>query len=373
MTRVDLQPLVTALLKKRGVHHAILAVMSGNGTMVWSAAAGEADTSGRPMTLDTPYFVASVTKLFIAAVALRFAETGRIELDQPFTTRLRHGLADGLHVLNGVDRTDKITVRHLLNHTSGLPDYIEDKPKKGKRFFDRLLAEGDRDVGIEEVCSIVRHDLTPHFAPRPLTPDRRARARYSDTNFRLLIAIIEAVSGRRWRDVLATELLEPLGLRRTWAAGGKPLDVAPVPAALWHGRATLDRPRLLASFGDLYSTVTDQLTFMRALVTGEAFRYAKTSALMRQDWHPFGFDPSTPRLPGWPIEYGLGTMRFALPRWLTPFSPVPAVVGHTGSTGCWLFYCPELDVYICGDVSQVTAGAVPFRAVPRVLKALRIR
>lgn len=56
-------------------------------------------------------------------------------------------------------------------------------------------------------------------------------------------------------------------------------------------------------------------------------------------------------------------VRFALPRWLTPFRRVPAVVGHTGSTGSWLFYCEELDVLLAGTVDQGTAGAVPFRQV----------
>jgi CubicO group peptidase (beta-lactamase class C family) len=128
---------------------------------------------------------------------------------------------------------------------------------------------------------------------------------------------------------------------------------------------------MMESFGDLFSTAADQLAFLRALQSGAAFSDPATAEAMRGRWNAFGFDPTTVRLPGWPIEYGLGMMRFALPRWLTPFSSVPPVVGHTGSTGCWLFYCPELDVYTCGGVDQVTAGAVPFRAVPKVLRALR--
>jgi len=50
---------------------------------------------------------------------------------------------------------------------------------------------------------------------------------------------------------------------------------------------------------------------------------------------------------------------------------MPAVLGHTGSTGCWLFYCPELDVFLAGSVNEVTAGAIPFRTLPRILGILR--
>jgi D-alanyl-D-alanine carboxypeptidase len=60
---------------------------------------------------------------------------------------------------------------------------------------------------------------------------------------------------------------------------------------------------------------------------------------------------------------------FRLPRALTPFRPVPEVVGHTGSTGTWLFHAPELDLFMTGTVNQITAGAVPFRLVPKVLRA----
>jgi len=46
---------------------------------------------------------------------------------------------------------------------------------------------------------------------------------------------------------------------------------------------------------------------------------------------------------------------------------MPPVLGHTGSTGCWLFYCPELDTYLAGSVNEVTAAPVPFRMVPKML------
>ena len=93
---------------------------------------------------------------------------------------------------------------------------------------------------------------------------------------------------------------------------------------------------------------------------------------MQQCWNRFGLptDRASLRSPGWPIEYGLGMMRFRLPRMLTPWRPVPSVVGHTGSTGCWLFYCEELDVFLCGSVDEVTAGAVPYRVVPEILRLL---
>lgn len=368
-----LQSVLDTLLDKKGVRHAVLAVESGDRSVSWSAAGGKADNTDRPMTPETPYFIASITKLYIASVVLRLVERGLVRINESFVTYVPAGTADRLHVLDGVDRTRDITVRHLLAHASGLADYLEDKPKNGPRFIDRLLCEPDRDVALAEVAHIVRDELRPHFPPQVLDADARVRVRYSDTNFRLLIAVVETVLGCPWHKAVRMELLEPLELLHTWAPGGQPLAPTPDPAALWAGAEILNAPRMLASFGDLLSTVADQLAFLRALLSGSAFNDPGTARRMHENWNTFGFDPTTPRLPGWPIEYGMGMMRFGLPRWLTPFSPVPGVVGHTGSTGCWLFYCPDLDVYTCGGVDQVTAGAIPYRVTPKVLRVLRSR
>jgi D-alanyl-D-alanine carboxypeptidase len=60
-------------------------------------------------------------------------------------------------------------------------------------------------------------------------------------------------------------------------------------------------------------------------------------------------------------------MRFQIPRFMTPFSPLPPVIGHSGAVGSWLFYCPSLDMFFTGTVSQVTAAAAPFRVIPKLL------
>jgi len=360
------QSVLGQLARKRGIKHAVLAIERRDGSLSWAGAEGAADSVGRRMTPDTPYFIASVTKLYIAAVVLRLAEQGLVQLEEPFTAYLPEDVASGLHVVDGVDRSNQITLRHLLAHASGLPDYLEDKPKGGRPFIDRLLAEGDRDVPLTEVARIVREELTPHFPPQDLDSGTRTRIRYSDTNYQLLIGTIEAVLGHPWHVAVRTELLEPLGLRHTWAPGGQPMEKTIEPALVWAGEDVLEAPRLLQSVGDLYSTCADQIAFLRAVIDGTAFADPMTARLMSARWRSFGFDPTTPRLPGWPIEYGLGMMRFALPRWYTPFSPVPPVVGHTGSTGCWLFYCPEADLFTCGGVDQITAAAARVRGVPRL-------
>jgi len=275
----------------------------------------------------------------------------------------------GLHRLDGADYTEAITVRHLLGHTSGLPDYIEERPKGGRTFIERLVTGGDRAWSIDETVGIVRDCLTPHFPPQPAGA-RRPKARYSDTNYQLLMAIIEAVTAQPLHQVLEELLFRPLNLRHTWMPGSAPLDPTPAPATLWFGDQPLDLPLAMRSFRDLYSTAGDTLAFLRALLRGKVFEDSSTLSRMQQRWNRFGFplDRAALRVPGWPIEYGLGMMRFRLPRVFTPLRPMPAVFGHTGSTGVWLFHCPELDVLLSGTVDQATAGSVPFRLVPEILR-----
>jgi hypothetical protein len=55
---------------------------------------------------------------------------------------------------------------------------------------------------------------------------------------------------------------------------------------------------------------------------------------------------------------------------IAPFGRVPPLIGHTGSTGSWLFHCPQRDLLFAGTVDQATAGALPFRFVPKLLRAL---
>lgn len=363
---VHIQGLLQQIVAPKHIHNAVIAVETMDRSFRWVGAAGDAHPDGSPMLVDTPFCIASVTKLYIAGAILKLHERGLVRLDQPISTYLPQALIGGLHRLGGVDYTDHITLHHLLSHTSGLPDYFEDRPKGGRNLIERLM-EQDFTFGIEDIVRLTR-ELPPHFPPQPLDEKRR-KVRYCDTNYQLLYATIEAVTGQS-RHAAFTELLyQPLGLEHTWHPGARP--DAPEPATLWFGEKPAHIPLGLRSFGDLISTADDMLRFMRRLIRGEVFDNPATLELMMGRWHTFGFSFSlAPLSPNWPIQYGLGMMRFQMPRLFSPFRPTPAVVGHTGATGSWLFYCVEQDVLLAGTVNQASAGAAPFRIVPKILAAL---
>jgi D-alanyl-D-alanine carboxypeptidase len=362
-----LEDLLRRLASRKGIPHAILAVESGDRSFRWSAAYGIADEEGTPVRPQTPFFLASIDKTFTACVVLRLCERGLLQLDKPIAACLPQSLIRGLHRWNGKDYTGAITVWNLLSHTSGLPDWHLDRPKQGRPLLDSLLLEGDRDLSLAEILEWVRDELVPHFPPQPPGLPR-PRARYCDTNFILLNALIEQVAGRPLEEVYEKELFAGLGLARTWLAGrSQPRAESLEPAALWSGGKPLALPRLLRSIWGIYSTAQDGIRFLRALLRGECFRDAATPALM-QRWNRLGFplDLAALRSPHWPIEYGLGLLRFRIPR----LGPPLRLVGHSGSTGCWLFYCPQLDLFLAGSVDQAEAGPLPYRFLSGVLGAM---
>lgn len=365
--------LLDRLAARKHVEHAIVAVERLDGSFRWVGVAGNASPVGTPMREDTPFHLASVTKLYIAAAVMKLRDQGRVGLDEPISAYLPETLIGGLHRLDGVDRTDDITVRNLLGHTSGLPDCLEERPKGGLSLIERVVGEGDMAWTIEDMVRLVRDGLTPHFPPQRVDA-RRRRARYSETNYLLLIAIVEAVTGLPLHLAFEEVLFRPLDLRHTYLPGHRPSEPTPEPATLWFKDRPLDIPLALRSFRDLYGTAGDTLAFLRALVRGQVFDDPTTLGEMQRRWIRFGLprDRAALRTPGWPIEYGLGMMRFRfrLPRVRTPVGERPELIGHTGSTGSWLFHCPQLDVLLSGTVDQATAGAVPFRFVPKLLRAL---
>ena len=133
--------------------------------------------------------MASVTKQFTAAGILRLVEQGQIELDQPVGDHLQDFPFAG------------VTVRHLLNQTSGIPDVYMSLAKQHRKEF------GD-SLRITDVVDLIRR-----HPPRAKLPGDEYR--YSNTNYVLLAGVIESVSGMSYEDFMREELFEPLGMKHT--------------------------------------------------------------------------------------------------------------------------------------------------------------
>ncbi len=350
----QLQELVDRQLAKGRVHNILVGIQSGDGRVDIGAAAGHADASGTvAMTYDTPYYLASITKMYTATVTMKLAASGEIALEAPISAYLDKELIEGIHVVNGIDHGGRITVSQLLDQTSGLADYFEGKSKGGVSLVENLRYSRDRKLAIEDVLAIVRQ-IPPKFAPGD------TKAHYSDTNYALLGAIIAAVTGGTVSDNFEQRIFKPLGLADTHVFDHTRRH--PQPAALYDKNRPVEIPLAMSSFdadGGVVSTVTESLRFLRAFFGGELLAEDQL-AFMTRRWRRIVF----------PLRYGVGLMRFELPRLVSPLKAPPELIGHSGATGSFAFYNPKRDIYLAGTMNQMDKPSRPFQLMMRMIRLL---
>jgi D-alanyl-D-alanine carboxypeptidase len=351
-----MQYLVSGLVEKdKSVRNCVLSVMKGDGSFSWSGAAGIACQEGQvPMSKDTPIYIASITKLYTATAIMRLHEKGVLSLDDPMSKYLPEKLIQGIHVYEGKDYSQEITIKELLSHTSGIADYYTEKPKGGKSLFELFLEEPERSWTVVETIKRARV-LEPNFAPG-------TDASYSDTNFQLLGKVIEVITGKPLHIIYENFFFRPLGLKHTWLTGFSQPRLTPstAPADIFHKDTIITNTRLNGAYwadGGIISTVEECIIFLKALNEGRIIS-GDTLKLMH-NWHKLQF----------PLQYGFGTMYFKLPRFINMMMEVPPLWGHSGSTGSFLYYSKALNLYMAGTINQTESKSKPFRLMLRVMKA----
>lgn len=300
------------------------------------------------------FFIASITKLYTAAMIMQLCLERALSWDTPAAELLGEGTMRRLNTHGGHDHGPAITVRELLSHTSGIPDYFEQKHHDGTTVFASMLRT-DQAWALDELLDRVRA-MPSRFAPS--TP---GRAQYSDLNYDLLGRIIEVATSSSYADAIRTRVIEPLELR-DWLFTPSTLESYDEVAGVRHARMPLHVPKTLASSpasGAVVSTPADQVRFLRAFITGELFPAGYLTE-MAAHWNSV-----FSRLE--PLENGTGIMRFTTPRWLSPFSQIPAMIGHSGSFGTVLYHVHECDLYISGTVNQMQPRSLPYPLLARLV------
>ena len=292
----ELQRILSDLVQKdRSVRNCVLSVMTGDGSLVWSGAAGIARENGQvPMTSDTPIYISSVTKLYTATAVIMLMEKGALSLDNPMAKYVPYELIHGIHVYNGKDYSAEITIRELFSHSSGIADYYTQRSGDGKNLFDRFFEMPDRSWTVDETIARARNDLKPNFRPG-------TGVSYSDTNFQLLGKVIEAVTGKPLHVVYEEFLFDPLGLEHTWLIGywRSQTDPPPSPADVFYADMNVTKIRSNRAYwadGGIVSTAKEMNIFLKALNEGRIIRPA--SLKLMHDWRRLRF----------PLIYGYGTM-----------------------------------------------------------------
>lgn len=238
-------------------------VRVSDGRHEFTARAGTAEVdSPRPVPTDGRFRVGSITKTFVSTVVLQLVGEGEVELDAPVHRYLPGLLPDG----------DRITVRHLLQHTSGLYNYTAALPPGA----DGVLEFRYKTWTPAELLAL--------STARPLDFQPGASWRYSNTNYVVLGMLVEKITGRPYEAAVTQRVLRPLGLRATSVPGTR--TAIPGPHAHGYLRAggqvvdiTEFNPSVAYAAGEMISTTADLDRFVDALLDGRLLRPAQQREL----------------------------------------------------------------------------------------------
>lgn len=244
-----------------------------HGGEVWSHGAGVRNLDTKEPALASDQFeVASITKSMVAVSVLKLAEEGRLSLDEQVSAYLPE-FGEVLHP------PGPVTVRQLLTHTSGLPD-----------FFVPLMRSGppqdilNRPLSLEQQLALA--------ATVPWEPRLAQGFEYSSSNYSALGLIVQRLRGRRIAEVLKADIADPLGLENTRLPGG-----TAAPATMVHGyimadgkRVDVTQPALLSELapGGAVSTVEEVNIFYAALLEGKLLSPATVMEMRGPDRESYG-------------------------------------------------------------------------------------
>ncbi|MCB8944339.1 MAG: beta-lactamase family protein [Ardenticatenaceae bacterium] len=346
-----LQAIADTWVNHNGAPGFILMVDAPDHHFTWKGAAGMADAgAGIEMVADDQYILSSITKMYTAVTIMKLVEQGQLSLDDPISLYLPEDIVSRLLVLDGESYGQAITVRHLLNHTSGLGDFSNGEDKDGNGlpdFKDLVLAEPDTRWDEMMVLAWAIANAPPLAQPGETF-------HYSDTNFQLLGLVVEAASGLKLHEAYRQLIFEPLGMEHTYfefreevvpGVDGRSLSHAYYNDTLWND---LESHSYEWGSGGLVSTVEDQNRFLWAWVKGDLFDDPASQEAM-MDW----------------IEttdagayYGLGTYLFVLDEWDIP--GLGTLQGHGGLFNSYAFYWPEQNITLIGtlDSNQPPLGFI---------------
>ncbi len=330
---------------------ALAAVVLRDGAVVVEHAAGHAGFDPqRPLTLETPFDLASVTKVFTATLAMLAVDAGRCAIDEPIVR----------WVDDWVDGAEAVTLLHLLNHSSGLPAWDQ--------FYLRMPITPDVETAAATADEIERQIAAKERG----RPGRQGV--YSDLGYILLGRILERVWDAPLEDAVESRICGPLALESTRFVSQRRADEAIADAA-----STEVDPR---RGGVMVGRVHDENCYIQGGVAGHAGLFGTAADLAQFGSHLLAIDRGAAGIVSQELlqlcwsEGARGGSGHYLGGWDTPSGPQSSAgrgfapsstVGHLGFTGTSLWIEREAGVV----AALLTNRVYPTRENDRI-KALRV-
>jgi D-alanyl-D-alanine carboxypeptidase len=222
-----------------------------DGKLLFRGTDGDANlATGEHITADTLFPVYSLSKLFASTLLMQLVEQGRVELDKPASLYV-HGLPADWHHIN---------VRQFLNHTSGVPEYFG--------------AAQTTDDGPRAAFPATLHAVFAGLAKQPLQFAAGSNTRYTQTNYLVLSALLEAHYGKPYERIADERILQKLGLKHTYLGAGALPNTGVATSYTGKGGALQQSkevvwPAYAHGHSDLYISLDDLSLFLQALADGK--------------------------------------------------------------------------------------------------------
>lgn len=281
---------------------------------------------------DQPFHTASIGKLFTSVLIHQLIESGKLSLNDSVQKILGTDILKNLFVYEGTDYSEKVTISHLLAHTSGVDDYFDSVDKKNKSVIDEITTNPDKFWTPIDLVNFTRTNQKAIAPPG-------AKFHYSDTGYILLGMVIEKITTKKLEVVLQEKIFTPLAMKNTYMyLRNEPSDKMklPVSTMMLRDKNVTGFKSLSADWagGGLISTTEDLLLFHKALINGKLI--TKTTYLSLVGKNKF--------MDGIYYGQGLMTVRFGDMSFLMPNTP--DLHGHSGLLSTLLFYSPDYDSHI---------------------------
>jgi len=307
---------------------------------LWSGASGMADIGNKVKMKDCHISkIASVTKLFVGALVMMLVEEGKLNLDDPISKWLSKD------DIKDIQNADKVSIRQICNHTSGIYDVITDSG-----FYLEILNNQGKFWKPDDLLKYVR-GKDAYF-------DAGSDVKYSNTNLLLVVMVIEKATGRNHAELLREKILNPLGLNDTYYHWHESLPgfVAQGYYDLHNNGTILNMSNYNTGsgngYGGLYATVHDMQIFIEKLFREKVL----LSQVSLNTMLTF-----TPEEEGQNRSFGITVVRDFMDRDSTQWA-----VGHRGRDLAYtsdLFYFPHKDITLSYLVNYGTNGSSSLKQV----------